>query len=244
MFIKRRIIMLKKTKSEFGRLAITIALLFVTSIAAQEIEVNTVKGDVKYLSGTSEIWTEVNKGQALQMDGYISTGKKSSIQVTHSGNIITIGELSAVSISSIKKMTTDELLLALAMEDMINAPKSNGKSNSGNTAVYGEKEGKEKSTDLSANDFGIKRLNGAKQLAENGLKESGIIFAKETYRKYPETKQLASYRIYFADILFEKGLYTEALGEYLEIQKLDLNKEQFVKVEAQIDHINKILLNN
>ena len=141
-------------------------------------------------------------------------------------------------------MTTDELLLALAMEDMINAPKSNGKSNSGNTAVYGEKEGKEKSTDLSANDFGIKRLNGAKQLAENGLKESGIIFAKETYRKYPETKQLASYRIYFADILFEKALYTEALGEYLEIKKLDLNKEQSSKIEAQINHINKILLNN
>jgi predicted RecA/RadA family phage recombinase len=166
------------------------------------------------------------------------------VQIKHSGDLVTIGEMSAVALSSIKKMTTDELLLALAMEDMINAPKSNVKENSVNTAVYGEKEGKEKSTDLSANDFGIKRLNGAKQLAENGLKESGIIFAKETYRKYPETKQIASYRIYFADILDEKGLYTEALGEYLEIKKLDLNKEQSSKIEAQINHINKILLNN
>jgi hypothetical protein len=234
--------MFKKAKSGISRMAISIVLLFITSIAAQEFEVNNVKGDVKYLSGTSEIWTKVNRGQSLQTDGYISTGKNSSIQVTHSGNVITIGELSAVSISSIKKMTTDELLLALAMEDMINTPKSNNKENSGNTAVYGEKEGK--TTNLTANDFGIKRLNGAKQLAENGLKESGIIFAKETYRKYPETKQLASYRIYFADILYEKSLYTEALGEYFEIKKLDLNKEQSSKIEAQINHINKILLNN
>lgn len=236
--------MLNKAKSGFGWKVLSIALLFVASITAQEIEVNTFKGDVKYLPGTSEIWTEVKKGQTLERDGFISTGKNSSVQIKHSGDLITIGELSAVTLSSIKKMTTDELLLALAMEDMINAPKSKVKENSVNTAVYGEKEGKEKSKDLSANDFGIKRLNGAKQLAENGLKESGIIFAKETYRKYPETKQIASYRIYFADILDEKGLYTEALGEYLEIKKLDLNKEQSSKIEAQISHINKILLNN
>jgi hypothetical protein len=31
-------------------------------------------------------------------------------------------------------------LLALAMEDMIDAPKTSGKGNSDNTAVYGNKE--------------------------------------------------------------------------------------------------------
>ena len=85
--------MLNKTKSGFGWQVLSIALLFITSITAQEIEVNTVKGDVKYLSGTSEIWTEVNKGQALEMDGFISTGKNSSVQIKHSGDLVTIGEL-------------------------------------------------------------------------------------------------------------------------------------------------------
>ncbi len=58
---------------------------------------------------------------------------------------------------------------------------------------------------------------------------------------------LPSYRIFFADVLYEKGLYEEALGEYLvifKIQTLELNKEQITKVESQIDNINKILLNN
>ena len=220
-----------------------VLIILVSSITAQQFKASEVKGDVKYQQGTSEDWVEVKNGEELKSNGFISTGKNSSVRIEESGNKFIIGELSAVSISSIKKMTTDELLLALAMEDMINAPKSNGKENSGNTAVYGEKEGKEKNLDLSSNDFGLKRLNGAKQLAENGLMESGVIFAKETYRKYPETKQLASYRIYFADVLFEKSLYTEALGEYLEIQKLDLNNEQSRKVDTQINHINKILLN-
>jgi hypothetical protein len=82
------------------------------------------------------------------------------------------------------------------------------------------------------------------QLAENGLMESLVVFSKEIYRKYPETKQIPSYRIFFADVLYEKGLYEEALGEYLDIQKLDLNEEQSLNVETRINHINKILLNN
>ena len=236
--------MVNKIKSGTLTKIIPIVLIFAASIIAQQIEVNKVSGDVKYQASTSEVWTEVKKGETLQMGGFISTGKNSSVQLNHSGSVVTIGELSAVSISSIKKMTTDELLLALAMEDMINAPNSNGKGNSGSTAVYGEDESKNKITELGVNDFGVKRLNGAMQLADNSLMESSVIFARETYRKYPGTKKIASYRIFFADILFDKGLYTEALGEYLEIQKLELNNEQKGKIDSSINSINKILLNN
>jgi hypothetical protein len=97
---------------------------------------------------------------------------------------------------------------------------------------------------MKADDFGIKRLNGAVQLAGNGFKESSVVFAKETYRKYPDSKQIPSYRIFFADILYQKGLYEEALGEYLDSAKLDLNNEEKTNVESQIQQINKILLNN
>jgi len=88
------------------------------------------------------------------------------------------------------------------------------------------------------------RLNGVEQLANGGLKESSVVFAIETYRKYPDTKMLANYRIFFADILYEKGLYEEALGEYFEIEKLELTKEEKTEVESRVNAINKILLNN
>lgn len=221
-----------------------IALLLIPSIIAQEFKAADVKGDVKYRSGTSEEWVEVKEGAALRSDDFVITGAKSSVQIKGSGNIINLEEFTAVSISSIKTMSTDDLLLALAMEDMINAPKPNGKNNSSNTAVYGNKEGQSKNPELKADDFGIKRLNGAVQLAKSGFKESSVVFAKETYRKYPDSKQIPSYRIYFADILYEKGLYEEALGDYLDIAKLDLSKEEKSKVESQTQSINKILLNN
>ena len=221
-----------------------IALLLIPSIIAQEFKAADVKGDVKYRSGTSEEWVEVKEGAALRSDDFVITGAKSSVLIKGSKNIINLEEFTAVSISSIKTMSTDDLLLALAMEDMINAPKPNGKNNSSNTAVYGNKEGQSKNPELKADDFGIKRLNGAVQLAKSGFKESSVVFAKETYRKYPDSKQIPSYRIYFADILYEKGLYEEALGDYLDIAKLDLSKEEKSKVESQTQSINKILLNN
>jgi hypothetical protein len=219
-----------------------VVLVFVSTIFAQEYKAVNVKGDVKYQSGTSEEWIDLKEGTLISTDTFVSTGEKSSVKLVGKDESLMLNEISAVSIGSIKKMSTDELLLALAMEDMINAPKTNEKGISGNTATYGEKED-ERTIKVSENDFGIKRLNGAEELANSGLKESAVVFAKETFRKYPETKKLADYRIFFADILFDKNLYEEALGEYFEIEKLALTKEEKTKIESQVNKINKILLN-
>jgi len=233
-----------KVKSLYAGKTFLILLLLVPSLIAQEFKAINVKGTVQYRSGTSEVWAEIKEGLVLHSDDFVSTGSKSSLQIKGTEKNINIGEFSAVSISSIKKMSTDDLLLALAMEDMINAPKTNGKNQSSSTATYGDDEGKNKNPEVKTDDFGIKRLNGAMQLAKNGFKESSVVFAKETYRKYPDSKQIPSYRIYFADILYDKGLYEEALGEYIEIAKLDLSKEEKAKVESQTQGINKILLND
>jgi hypothetical protein len=223
-----------------------VILFFMLSalLLAQNYKVVQVKGDVKFQTGTSEEWNQLKEGAELNTDSFISTGEKSSVQMKGNGNSFSFGEMSAMSVGSIKLMSTDELLLALAMEDMINAPKNNGKNSSNSTATYGEQENGKTKNEGQTNDFGIKRLNGAMQLAKSGMKESSVVFAKETYRKYPDSKNISSYRIFFADILYEKGLYEEALSEYFEIEKLDLNKEEKTKVVSQISSINKILLND
>jgi hypothetical protein len=236
--------MLNEIKSIHICIIFLIVLLLAPSLLAQEFIAKEVKGDVKYRTGTSENWIELEEGTVLRTDDFVITGSKSTLQIKGSGSVINFAEFSAVSVASIKTMSTDELLLALAMEDMINAPKPNGKNNSSSTAVYGNKEEQGRNPEVKADDFGLKRLNGAMQLAKNGFKESSVVFARETFRKYPDSKQIPAYRIYFADILYEKGLYEEALGEYLDIARLDLSKEEKSKVESQTQNINKILLNN
>ena len=224
---------------------IILFLLLSTSLTlAQEFTVAKITGNAKYQAGGNENWVDLKESETIEQDAVISTGDNSSITLKSNNLHFTLNESSAISVSSIKKMSTDELLLALAMEDMINAPKNNGNRKSGNTAVYGTDEGNSDELELLSSDFGIKRLNGAMQLAETDMKESAVVFAQETFRKYPDTKLLSSYRIFFADILFEKGLYNEAFEEFNEIAELKLSEEEKSKADEKIETIKKILLNN
>jgi hypothetical protein len=217
-----------------------IILLFAGVLSAQTFTVEKVSGDVKYQNGSSETWSALKIGTTLKDDAVISTGTNSSVLLKGDNVNFSLNESSAVSVSNIKKINIDDLLLALAMEDMMNAPKEIKKS-SDNTAVYGTKEG-ENTLQIITDDFGIKRLNGAVQLAENSLEESAVVAAKETYRKYPDTKNLPSYRIYFANILNDKGLYEEALDEYVEIQKLKLTDKERTEVNEKTESIKMKLL--
>jgi len=223
---------------------ILFLLLSAGSMFAQEYTVTKVNGDVKYLSGGNENWVELKAGETIKQGAVLSTGSNSSITLRSNNLHFTLSESSAISVSSIKEMSTDELLLALAMEDMINAPKNNGNGKSGNTAVYGTDENNNDKLEFATDEFGIKRLNGAMQLAKSDMKESAVVVARETFRKYPDTKLLSSYKIFFADILFEKGLYNEAFEEFNEIAELDLNDEEKLKVDEKTETIKKILLSN
>ncbi|HVO73828.1 MAG TPA: hypothetical protein VMT35_07380 [Ignavibacteriaceae bacterium] len=223
---------------------IFLLLLFWGSNYAQFIKAEKVTGSVKAQALSSENWVDVKDNDELKAGTVIMTGKNSSIILKTGDTHFTLKESSALPVSSLKKMSTDELLLALAMENILNAPKNNGGNKSQNTAVYGSKTGLP-TADVPLKDnsesFGIKRINGAVQLAENGFKESAVITAKETYRKYPGTKKQFSYRIYFADILYECGLYAEALDEYTEIKKLNLTDMEKAELDKKLDLVSKKL---
>jgi hypothetical protein len=220
---------------------IILILLFAGSAFAQSFSVKNVSGDVKYQNGNSENWAALEDGSRVNDDAIIITSDNSFVELEGKDVSFKLNESSAVSVSSIKKMNIDDLLLALAMEDMMNAPKEIEKY-SDNTAVYGTEQGQENSLFIKSDNFGIKRLNGAVQLAQNQLEESAVVAARETYRKYPETKTISSYRIYFADILYEKGLYEEALDEYLDIQELQLSENERIEVSEKTESIRMKML--
>jgi len=233
--------LLMSIKGEMKMKKIIFLSLFINLILfAQTYKVEKVYGTVRALTNESDKWIEVKSGAELSPNTIISVEKNSSVKISNGNIAVTLKELSAITVSSIKQMNTEELLLALAMENVLNAPKKTNDNKSKSTAVYGKNE-MEKNILLANSEFGIKRLNGAMQLAENGLKESAIVAAKEVYRKYPDTKLLANYRIYFADILFEKNLLEESLDEYNDILKLQLTSEQKDKLTKRVEEIKKKL---
>ncbi len=217
-------------------------LIFLSITYAQTFQIEKLSGSVKILNGSDNSWHELKANTMVESNAIISTDKNSFVKLKGNGKSFTLKESSAISISNIKQMSVDELLLALAMENIINTPRKKGNDKSGSTAVYGTDEQKKEVEINKLSDMGRKRLNGAKQLAENGMKESAIVTAMEVYRKYPETKKNSESRIYFADLLFEKGLYEEAHDEFSSIKSLQLSSSQKTYVEGKLDQIGKKFL--
>lgn len=223
----------------------TILILFILiiNIKAQEYTVEKISGNVQALIGTSENWIKVAEGQKLKGTDLISTGEKSFIQLADKENRFILQSNSALALSSIKKMSLNELLLALAMEEIRNVPKTKSNQFTRNTAVYGSELSSSKPASVSVNDIGIKKINGAKQLAQNGFKESAILVAKETFRKYPETKNQIRDRIYFADLMMKLNLLNEAETELNRISAMSLNSEDKKEVNDRLEKIRQAALN-
>ena len=219
-----------------------LVIVIVGFTSAQTFKVEKAKGNVSAQIGMNEKWSTVSADETLPVNSIIETGKNSIVQVNNGKIIFTLNSSSALPLTDLKKMSLNDLILALAMEDMLNAPKKKQEANSKNTAVYGAQINGVKSPIVETNDFGVKRLNGAVQLAENGFKESAVVDAKETYRKYPATKSIASFRIYFANILSGLGLNEDAYDEYKQIQSLKLTDSQKQEVQNKMDELAMKLL--
>lgn len=209
---------------------------------AQSFKLQKVKGEVKVQKGTSEKWEQVKSGEIIPADAVITTGKNSYVKINGNHTRLFLQSFSALRLSSLKRMSLNDLILALAMDDMINAPKKKEKINSKNTAVYGAEINGIKSPMIDSNDLGIKKLNGAVQLSENGYKESAIVVAEETFRKYPETKNMPRYRIYFANILYDLHLNEDAYEDFKSIEKLKLTDNEKQEVDSKIVLLAKKLI--
>jgi hypothetical protein len=220
---------------------ILLFFLCVVVISAQGFKVEKVSGNAAILKGTSEEYTTIKEGDVLQGTDLLITDENSYVQLVKNSSRFILNSNAALNLMNIKKVSINDLILALTMEEIRNIP-VNKSDNTKNTAVYGTQENKSGSLVVNENVIGIKKLNGARQLAESGYKESAIIVAKETYRKHPATRSRFDERIYFADLLAGLTLYEEALTEYNDVQKLDLTERQKEIVINKISGIKEALV--
>jgi len=218
-----------------------IIMILSLNLLAQTYKVEKVSGKVTVQKGTSETWTVVKKGTILSANDMLQTGENSSIRIINGKEKFTLKSASAIMPGSIRKISTNDLLLALTSEEIKSLPKEKKDNNTKSTAVYGTKLNKTNPAASSLTNIGVKKLNGAKQLAENGFMESSVIVAKETFRKYPETQSLINERIYFAGVLEKLSLFEEALKEFNHIYSMDISSKEKALVKKRIDQLNKNL---
>ena len=226
------------------RYIILIIVILSTIVIGQQFKVDKIKGKVLVQRGTEEEFTQLKSDDVLNGDDLIITEKNSFIRLDKDGSKFILDENSALGLNYLKKISINDLLLALAMEDIRNVPKNKSNGIAKNTAVYGEETTIENPITVAPNSLGKRKINGAKQLAQNGYQESAIIVAKETYRKYPSTSRNVDDRIYFANLLSTLDLNNEALEEFSTVSKMNLNDDQREKVDEEIGKIKLTLISN
>jgi len=218
---------------------LAIVIILFVRLSAQEFIVEKVSGNVSIMRGTEEEWKTVQWGQKLTTSDLITTGEKSYVQLSnHNGQFI-LQSNSALNLSNVKKLTINELLLALAAEEIRNIPAKKNNSNLKNTAVYGNESSNSKIMAPSLKELGFKKINGSKQLAESGYKESALVVAKETFRKYPETKTNIEDRLYFVDLMLNLRLKNEAAAELMEIKKLTPGNMLMKEIDSRLIKIRE-----
>ena len=226
------------------RYIILIIVILSTIVFGQQFKVDKIKGKVLVQRRTEEEFTQLKSGDVLNGDDLIITEKNSFIQLDKVGSKFILDENSALGLNYLKKISINDLLLALAMEDIRNVPKNKNNGIAKNTAVYGEETAVVNPIAVAQNSLGERKINGAKQLAQNGYQESAIIVAKETYRKYPSTSRNVDDRIYFANLLQNLKLNNEALEEYNIISNMELSNQQKKEVDQEIANIKLDLISN
>ncbi len=217
---------------------IILTLLFASILFAQDFKVNKITGKVLVQKGIEDSFAPVKIGDVLNGSDLIITEENSFIQLERENNRFILKANSALGLNHIRNISVNDLLLALAMEEIRNIPTNKQNGIEKNTAVYGENISTNVEGKLPINKLGKMKINGAKQLSENGFNESAIIVSKDTFRKYPSTKLNFEDRIYFANLLEELNLFNETLDEYKSISKLALTKTQQIFVRNKVENIS------
>jgi hypothetical protein len=173
--------------------------------AQSEFTVESMSGSVTVRYGVSEEWEPVRPGTVLRPEDSIRTGKNSTVILTRGdGMRYWIPSETLLDGSDFRHINLNELLLLLAMEDMLSVPDrlEGDRPVSRTTVLHGESRNRDvaQSNTGGVEEIINQRMNGVRYLFDQNYTASAILKIRETLRLYPHGRYRVSAMMLVAGI--------------------------------------------
>jgi len=219
-----------------------IAVLLVVLIAFPawssdgQLTIEHIEGEVHVRHGVAEEWTEVSVGSILRPEDSIKTGRNAmAVLRRDDGTVYRVPAEAIVDGSDFRGMDRDELLLRLAMEDMLSVPDriDEDRPVPRTTVLHGSPRRRvdedTAEVDLMSARF---RINGARFLIDQDYRGTAVLKIRETLRLYPEGEYRIGAMMLAAESLESMELYEEAARYYRTV--LDENTNANIRRTAEM----------
>jgi hypothetical protein len=200
-------------------LLVVLCVAAIQGIASERIvTVERLQGDVKVRYGIEEEWRSAVAGDTLRPEDTIRTGKDAfAVLQLHDGTRYSLPAEAMVDGTDFRTMDRQELLLRLAMEDMLSVPDriDDDRPAPRTTVLHGSARGRSDNPgDRSGTQEARFRMNGARFLIEQDYTGTAVLKIRETLRLYPEGEYRPDALLLAAESLEGMQLYEEAVRYY------------------------------
>lgn len=206
------------------------------------LTVQSVKGTAEVRHGVMEEWKKLKAGDKLKPEDTIRTGPGSTVTVAVGTRRIQIPPETMLDVVDFRTMSQEELLLKLAMEDVLKVPPREVDSLMipATTLLHGTEIKSPSALKPTTLTDGKMQLKGAKVLYDYGYLETSVLRAKEVMRSFKELESQYDARLRVARAFERLNLKREALREYVALSNESLPPTARREVENAIRRLKRM----
>lgn len=224
-----------------GAVLLTVLIASFALASITTLTVERVDGEVQVRHGVEERWETVTAGITLRPEDTIKTGLNAAALLRRDdGSIYRVPAETVIDVSDFRGMDRDELLLRLAMEDMLSVPDriDDDRPVPRTTVLHGSPRSRvdedAPAADLTLAKF---RVNGARFLIEQNYRGTAVLKIRETLRLYPDGEYRIGAMMLAAESLESMELFEEAARYYKTVLDEDADPGTKRTAETRLERI-------
>jgi hypothetical protein len=206
---------------------IFLIVLLTIAHAFSAVEVSSLKGEVKVRRGLDEHWSDAQKGMLLEDIDTIQTWEGTVVLKMQDGSTFTMGSLSILDISDLRRITRQEMFLFVMSQKVQKmAPRQQGSTLSAPnvSSVHGEKKSSTERIQQDEEIHGWQReLNTAKAMLDQAYYTNSVVKLHKVLGRYSDLQDCGAVNLYLGKSFEQLDEPGQAIDNYqIAVRKAEL----------------------